>query len=81
MIKGYMSIKEAAEIWNISTRRVQMFCVEGRIPGASKLGREWAIPTDAEKPADKRVTTGEYRDWRKKNSKELEDGTGNIKTR
>ncbi len=66
MINGYMSIKEAAEKWNISTRRVQMFCTEDRIPGAAKLGREWAIPVDAEKPVDKRITTGEYQNWRKK---------------
>lgn len=64
MINGYISIKEAAEKWGLSTRRVQMFCVEGRIDGASKLGREWAIPSTAEKPGDLRVTTGEYRNWR-----------------
>ncbi len=69
MINGYMSIKEAAKTWNVSTRRVQMFCVEGRIPGAAKLGREWAIPADAIKPADKRITTGEYRNWRNKHDK------------
>lgn len=59
-----MSIKEAAEKWDISTRRVQMFCFNGRIDGAAKLGREWAIPFDAEKPDDMRVTNGKYRDWR-----------------
>ena len=64
MINGYISIKEAAEKWGLSTRRVQMFCVEGRIDDASKLGREWAIPSTAEKPSDLRVTTGEYRNWR-----------------
>lgn len=64
MINGYISIKEAAEKWDVSTRRIQMFCVEGRIQGAAKLGREWAIPTVAEKPSDKRVTSGKYRNWR-----------------
>lgn len=66
MINGYMSIKEAAEKWDISTRRVQMFCTDGRIDGASKLGREWAIPYDAERPNDLRVVSGKYRDWRNK---------------
>lgn len=65
MINGYMTIKEAAKKWDISSRRVQMFCVEGRIDGATKFGREWAIPVDANKPDDKRVTTGQYRNWRK----------------
>lgn len=66
MIEGYRSIKETAELWGISTRRLQVLCMEGRIEGAAKLGREWAIPVNAEKPADKRVTTGQYRNWRKK---------------
>lgn len=72
MIEGYRSIKETANEWNISPRRLQVLCVEGRIEGASKLGREWAIPIDARKPSDKRVTSGKYRNWRN-TSKSLED--------
>ena len=64
MIEGYMNIKEASDRWGISTRRIQVLCSDGRIDGASKLGREWAIPADAEKPADNRVTTGQYKGWR-----------------
>lgn len=30
------------------------------------LVRHWAIPVDAKKPGDKRITTGEYKNWRKK---------------
>jgi hypothetical protein len=67
MIEGYISIKEASEKWNVSSRRIQVYCAEGRIEGAAKLGREWAIPVDAEKPEDKRITTGEYRNWRHTN--------------
>lgn len=66
MIKGYMSIKEAAEKWSISPRRIQVLCASERIDGASKLGREWAIPCDAKKPTDKRVHSGQYKNWRKK---------------
>lgn len=65
MINGYMSIKEASEKWNISTRRIQVLCATERIDGASKLGREWAIPFEAQKPADKRVHSGQYKNWRK----------------
>lgn len=64
MINGYMSIKEAAEKWNVSTRRVQVLCTEGRITGAARLGRTWAIPANAEKPVDKRIRSGNYRNWR-----------------
>ena len=65
MITGYRTIKETAEIWGISPRRLQVLCAEGRIIGAAKLGREWAIPIDAVKPEDARVITGKYKDWRK----------------
>ncbi|MFY9413161.1 MAG: helix-turn-helix domain-containing protein [Tepidanaerobacteraceae bacterium] len=55
----YLSAKEAAEKWNISRRRVQILCEEGRVPGAFKLSNVWAIPKDAEKPADRRKTKKE----------------------
>ena len=66
MIKEYLTVKEVADKWGITPKRVQVLCVAGRIEGASRFGREWAIPEKAEKPTDKRVTTGEYRNWRKK---------------
>lgn len=65
-MEGYLTIKQVAEKWHISPRRVQVLCSSGRIQGAVKFGRDWAIPTLAEKPSDDRVTTGQYRDWRKK---------------
>ena len=56
----YMTIKEAAEKWGLSTRRVQTICNEGMVPGVMKFGREWAIPKEAKKPVDKRIRTGKY---------------------
>ena len=53
---NYLSAKEVAEKWNISRRRVQILCEEGRIEGAFKLSDVWVIPKDAEKPADRRKT-------------------------
>lgn len=50
----YMTAQEAAEKWGITARRVQILCVQGRIPGAKKYATVWAIPKDAEKPADLR---------------------------
>ena len=51
-IKGYISIREASYRWGVSERRVNQYCAEGRIPGASRFGRSWAIPENAEKPSD-----------------------------
>lgn len=62
----YITIKEASEKWNISIRRIQVLCRQDRIPGVKKFGRNWAIPKDADKPNDNRITTGEYIGWRKK---------------
>ncbi|HZK28373.1 MAG TPA: helix-turn-helix domain-containing protein [Thermoclostridium sp.] len=52
----YLSAKEVAQKWNISRRRVQLLCEEGRIEGAFKLSDVWVIPKDAVKPVDRRKT-------------------------
>ena len=51
----YMSVKQAAELWNISDRRVRTFCSEGKIPGILKEGRAYKIPVNAIKPVDERT--------------------------
>ena len=50
----YLTVKETAEKWGISSRRVTVLCVENRLPNAIKKGNLWLVPEDAEKPADKR---------------------------
>lgn len=52
---SFMSAKEAAEKWNISQRRVSVLCSENRINGAMMVGNMWIIPSNAEKPVDKRT--------------------------
>jgi hypothetical protein len=49
-----MTIKETAQIWGISERRITKLCNERRIPGAKKFGWSWAIPKKTEKPSDAR---------------------------
>ncbi len=51
----YLAVQQTAEKWNLSVRMVQQFCSQGRIPGAQKFGKSWAIPADAEKPKDPRL--------------------------
>ncbi|NMC64110.1 MAG: helix-turn-helix domain-containing protein [SAR324 cluster bacterium] len=51
----YITAKEAAEKWGISQRRVQLLCEQGRVVGAVRLGWAWAIPKEADKPADART--------------------------
>ena len=54
----YLTVRETAEKWNLSDRTVQQLCSQGRIPGARKFGRSWAVPADADKPADPRRSRG-----------------------
>lgn len=54
MCMGYITASQAAEKWNISQRRVQILCAQDRIEGVFKLGENWAIPDDAQKPEDNR---------------------------
>ena len=56
----YMSISQAAEKWGITPRRIQVLCAQKRIPGTTRIGYVWAIPSDAEKPKDARVKSGKY---------------------
>lgn len=55
----FMTVKEAADKWGISDRRVRILCSEGKIPGAYQQGRAWKIPIDAGKPVDGRFKSSE----------------------
>lgn len=50
----YYTTTEVSKIWNISSRRIGILCVEGRIDGVIKKGKMWLIPQNAQKPADAR---------------------------
>jgi len=60
-IMEYMTIQEASEKWGITARRIQVLCADGRLPGAQKFGRQWAIPSNLSKPDDARIKSGKYR--------------------
>lgn len=47
-------VKDCADEWGISQRRVQIYCAEGRIERAFKCGQYWLIPKDAQKPPEKK---------------------------
>ena len=55
----FMTVKQAAEKWGLSDRRVRILCAEGKIPGAFQEGRRWKIPKDAVKPTDGRFKSAE----------------------
>ena len=51
----YIGIDEAAKKWGLSKRFVQVLCANGRIEGATRLGRVWMIPANAQRPVDGRT--------------------------
>lgn len=51
----YIDVRHAANLWQMTERRVTLLCRENRIPGAKKDGKLWLIPDDSEKPADGRT--------------------------
>lgn len=56
----YLSLKQTAEKWGISVRRIQILCNADRIPGATKIGSFWAISSDAIKSKDQRIKSRKY---------------------
>lgn len=70
MIEGFESVKQVAEKWGVNPRTVRAMCAHGRIEGAVKCGRDWIIPTTAQRPVDRRITSGEYINWRSERGEE-----------
>ena len=66
----YLSIAQTAERWGISTRRIQILCGEGRVPGAIRIGiddssgdyrRGSVFLPDSESDFDQQyICTGDY---------------------
>ena len=54
----WITTKEAAESWGVSTRQVQVLCDRGRVDGATRLGDIWVIPKGTAKPIDGRIKNG-----------------------
>ncbi len=51
----YINVRETAEKWGLTQRRVQDMCKRGEIYSAVRFGRAWMIPKDAKKPDDRRT--------------------------
>ena len=51
----YITVKEAAEKWGVSPRRVQILCSQDRVKGAYRFGKSWMIPSNAVLPNARRT--------------------------
>jgi len=50
----YITAAQAAQKWELTVRRVQDLCRSHQIHGTVRWGRDWMIPADATRPADRR---------------------------
>ena len=55
----YQNVKQTAERWGVSERRVTLLCRENRVFGAKKDKKTWLIPDTTEMPADGRIKKAE----------------------
>lgn len=62
---NFITITQFCEKYGKDKGNVNRLIHQGRIP-AQKLGNQWVIPADAQPPADKRVKSGKYVNWRRK---------------
>jgi len=65
---SYKTVKEIATEWGVTLRSVQIMCVNGKIPGAKKMGKIWVVPADTVRPFDNRRVVGNP-ELRKNNEK------------
>lgn len=77
-MRGYISVAEMAERWQLTGRRVQVLCNQQRVQGAIKQSGVWLIPFDAKKP--ERLLAGKKNPMKKKKLKlvSLFSGCGGI---
>ena len=53
----FVTTKMYADAHGLSERTVRNYCVQGKIPGASLIGKTWSIPADAPLPSRKNART------------------------
>ena len=64
---NYLSVTEWAKLHKKDPGNVRRLIQQGRLP-AEKVGNQWIIPADALPPADKRIKSGKYVDFRKRST-------------
>ncbi len=61
----YYTVTQYAQLMHKDTGNIRKILINGLLEG-EKVGNQWLIPKTAEYPEDKRVKSGNYRNWRKR---------------
>ena len=64
-MKDYYTVSEYAKLYGKDTGNVRRMLINGTLKG-EKAGNQWLIPKEEKYPEDKRVKSGEYRNWRQR---------------
>ncbi len=74
-MKDYYTVTEFSKLTGKDPGNIRRMLINKEIHG-EKLGSQWIIPKQTILPADKRVKSGEYRNWRKR--KIVNDGSPSL---
>lgn len=55
----YLSVTQFCQKYNLDSGNVRRYISQGRIK-ATKIGNQWAIPSNEKPPTDKRIKSGKY---------------------
>lgn len=60
----YVSVSQYAQMVGKDPGNIRRMLINGTLSG-EKIGNQWVLPKDTVFPADRRVKSGKYRNWRK----------------
>ena len=64
---NYYTVTEYSKTTGKDPGNIRRMLLNGKIAG-EKIGNQWVIPKDTVYPGDKRLKSGNYRNWRQKNA-------------
>ena len=64
-MKGFYTVSQYAAILGKDSGNIRRMLINGKLIG-EKVGNQWLIPETAEISEDKRIKSGQYRNWRNK---------------
>ena len=63
---NYMTVTEYSRLTGKDPGNIRRMLINGKLSG-EKLGNQWVIPKGTEYPNDRRLKSGNFKNWRKKN--------------
>ena len=64
-MKGFYTVSQYAAIFGKDSGNLRRMLINGKLDG-EKVGNQWLIPETAKISEDKRIKSGQYRNWRNK---------------